>query len=119
MRIFAVLLLASISAFAADVTGTWQLTVDTPNGKFESTVELKQDGDKLTGTLHNQFGDSTITGTVKDNDIALAQKLDMNGQTVSITYTGKVDAGTPAKMVGKFKFGDQGEGDFTATKKES
>jgi hypothetical protein len=113
----AVLLFSSVSAFAADVTGAWNFSVDTPNGKFESTVELKQEGDKVSGTLHNQFGDSPVTGTVKESDFSLVQKLDMNGQSMTITYEGKVDAGTPAKITGKFKFGDQGEGDFSATKK--
>jgi hypothetical protein len=116
--LFASLLFSSLSVLAADVSGAWQLTVDTPNGKFESTVDLKQDGEKLTGTLHNQFGDSTVTGTVKDNEVALVQKAEINGNSMVITYAGKVEAGAPAtKMSGKFKFGEQGEGDFTAVRK--
>ena len=113
--VFAAFLLSALSCLAADISGAWALSVDTPNGKIESTVDMKQDGEKLTGTLHNQFGDAPISGTVKDTVIEFTQKLDMNGTAVTIGYSGKVDsaAGT---MSGKFKFGDQGEGDWTATK---
>ncbi len=117
MRILTIVLLLAASALAfatADVAGSWQVSVDTPNGKFESTVDLKQDGDKLTGTLHNQFGDSAMTGSVKENEVTLSQKLEMNGQSFSILYTGKVDG---TKMSGKIKFGDQGEADWAAEKK--
>ncbi|HSU30508.1 MAG TPA: hypothetical protein VLJ11_04685 [Bryobacteraceae bacterium] len=116
MRLKLTLALLAIvtSAFAADMNGSWALSVDTPNGKFESTADLKQDGEKISGTVHNQFGDSPVTGAIKDNDVTLIQKADFNGQSVTITYTGKVD---DKKITGKFKFGDQGEGDFTAEKK--
>lgn len=119
MRFFAsaaLLILSSSYLAAADVSGSWAFSVDTPNGKFESTVELRQEGEKVSGTLHNQFGDTPVSGAVKDNDFSLVQKLDMNGQTMTITYAGKVDAGSAAKITGTFKFGDQGGGDFSATK---
>ena len=111
----AALVLSAFSASAAEVAGSWNMVVDTPNGKFESTIDLKQDGEKLTGVVHNQFGDSEISGSVKGDAITLNQKLDFNGQSVVIVYTGKVDSVTA--LSGKFKFGEQGEGDWSATKK--
>jgi hypothetical protein len=111
----ATLFLCAFVISAAEVAGSWFMEVETPNGKFESTIDLKQDGEKLAGTIHNQFGDSEITGSIKENDIVLNQKFNFNGQDLLIVYTGKLDA--TGKLSGRFKFGEQGEGGWIATKK--
>ena len=67
----AALFLVVLVVSAAEVGGSWNMVVDTPNGKFESTIDLKQDGEKLTGVVHNQFGDSEISGTLKESAITL------------------------------------------------
>ncbi len=43
-------------ALAADVTGKWVGSVDTPNGPIELTYELKADGETLTGTRRERDG---------------------------------------------------------------
>ncbi len=43
-------------ALAADVTGKWVGSVDTPNGPLEVTYELKADGETLTGTRGERDG---------------------------------------------------------------
>jgi len=49
--LFAMAALATATSLVfADVTGTWKLSVETPNGTGTPTVILKQDGEKLTGT---------------------------------------------------------------------
>ena len=40
------------------VSGTWKLTIDTPMGKQESTLELSQEGDVLSGTA--AMGDEQV-----------------------------------------------------------
>ena len=49
---FALLLLsASLAAFAADVAGAWKLSYTTENGlQREALLDLKVDGESLTGT---------------------------------------------------------------------
>ena len=39
----------SLSALAADVTGTWKAEFDTPRGLQKYTFTLKQDGTSVTG----------------------------------------------------------------------
>jgi hypothetical protein len=117
MRCFALaalLLVAAFSALAADMTGTWAFSVDTPNGKRESTIDFKQDGEKLTGTVHGQMGDTPLAGSVKGSDVSWSVTREFNGQSFRIDYTGKVEG---SKMSGNLKFGDQGEAPFTAEKK--
>jgi hypothetical protein len=108
------LLLTSLSAFAADVAGAWNITVDTPNGPLDVTLTLKQDGDKLTGVISSQMGETPITGTVKDNDLEFTMTMDANGASMVLVYKAKVDAN---KISGSVDLGGQGEIKFTGTKK--
>ncbi len=62
-------LLLSASANAADVVGTWNLTVKTQAGTGAPTLVLAQDGEKLNGIYTGRFGTSPITGTIKGNAI--------------------------------------------------
>jgi hypothetical protein len=109
-----VLLLTSLSALAADVSGAWNVTVDSPQGALDVTVTLKQDGDKLTGTVSSQMGDAPITGTIKDNDLTFTMSMDMNGTAMVIVYKAKVDGN---KIAGSLDFAGQGEIKFAGTKK--
>ena len=110
------LLLTSLSAFAADVAGDWNITVDTPNGPLDVTLTLAQDGDKLTGKVSSQMGDAPVTGTVKDNDLTFTMNMDANGANMTIVYKAKVDAD---KMTGSLDFAGQGEIKFSGTKKKA
>jgi hypothetical protein len=98
-----------------DVAGTWALTVETPQGTGNPTLTLKQDAEKLTGTYNSQFfGERPVTGSVKGDAITFSFTVSMEGNTVTVTYSGTVEKDT---MKGKVAFGDMGEGTFTGKKK--
>jgi hypothetical protein len=86
--------LFSVSAGAQQVTGKWDLTVDTANGPFALVFDLAADGaGKLTGSLQNEFiGSIPIKeGTIKGNEVAF--KVSIEGApdgTINISYTGVV-----------------------------
>src|SRR5258707_1029271 len=109
---FAMMVLAA-SVYAANVTGEWNLTEETPNGTGTPTVTFKQDGETLTGTYKGRFGEAPLKGTIKDNAIKFTVTINVQGQDLEIEYAGTVD-GDPMK--GKAKFGDMGEGAFTGKK---
>jgi hypothetical protein len=50
------------SAFAAAVTGEWDLTVETQAGAGNPHFSLKQDGAKISGTYKGMLGEGTFTG---------------------------------------------------------
>src|ERR1700740_2625304 len=52
-----------------NVAGTWNIAVESPNGTGTPTVVFKQEGETLTGTYKGRFGDSSVKGTIKGNDI--------------------------------------------------
>jgi hypothetical protein len=110
--VLAAVTLLAVSVFAADITGTWNATVQTSAGNGTPTFVLKQDGDKLTGTYAGQFGNAPVTGTVKDNDVTI--EFDVQG--AKATYKGKIDS-SGTKMEGTVDYGGQASGTFTATKK--
>ena len=97
-----------------DVSGKWALTVQTDAGTGTPAVELKQDGETLTGTYSSQvFGEQKVTGTIKGNTITFSFTGSFDGNSVTVTYTGTADATT---MKGKVTLGDIGEGTFTGSK---
>jgi len=77
--LFAALLLAvSSAAFAADLTGTWQVTItstgqDGATQTDTGTATLKQTGNSITGSLGPDAArQNPITeGTIKDNKVIL------------------------------------------------
>jgi hypothetical protein len=81
-----------ISALAADVTGTWKGTIDTPNGTIERTFLFKVDGSKLTGeTSSEMMGKSPITdGKVDGDTITFTISVKFEDNEMQLNYTGKV-----------------------------
>jgi hypothetical protein len=100
---------------AVDVTGTWDLSVETPQGTMSLSATLKQDGEKLTGTQSSQMGEVTLEGSVKGTDIAFVVIINMQGQDLTITYTGKIDG---EAMSGAVDFGGYGSSTWSAQKKK-
>jgi hypothetical protein len=107
MLIFTALVLASFTSFAADTNaaGIWKWSLNEQTG--ETILNLKQDGQKLTGSYTNQFGKAEITdGTLKDGNVSFKVNREFNGQAFVIKYSGKL-AGD--KITGKCEFDINGE----------
>ena len=87
----AVLALAPVWAFAADLTGTWTATYDTQMGPMEYTYQLKQTGAALTGTAKNQMGEVELkNGKVENDSVTFVEEVNFGGMPISISYTGKI-----------------------------
>src|SRR5258707_11590310 len=80
-------------AAAADVTGTWKWSVERNGQTFETTLKLKQDGEKLTGTISGRQGsnDTEIEdGKVKGEDVSFKVTRTFNDNKIVMTYKGKL-----------------------------
>ena len=91
-RIFAaaVLMVSAASAgSAAGVDGKWTAEVPGRQGTMEMVFDLKADGDKVTGTIYNDFmGESEIQdGKIEGDEVSFKQVMEM-GRTLTFTYTG-------------------------------
>ena len=84
------------TASAADISGNWKGTAETPNGTVERTFVFKVDGHKLTGeTTSNMFGKSTIEdGKVDGDDVSFTLTVNVQGNEGKVNYKGKVDGDT-------------------------
>ena len=53
---------------APSITGTWSMAVDSPHGGMTTSLDLKQDGTKVTGTFTSagHLPDMKVEGTFKD-----------------------------------------------------
>ena len=98
---------------AADVTGTWIMTVQTSAGSGSPTFTLVQKGDAITGTYKGQLGEAPVSGSISGNDMTLQFTVDAQGQTLTIKYTGKVDG---KSVSGNVALGAFGSGTFTGVK---
>lgn len=104
---------SSASNAKIDVTGAWDVEVQTEQGSGNPAFTFKQEGEKLTGTYKGLLGESTLTGTVKGDKIEFAFKV--SGQVEgTVSYTGTTDGKT---MKGKLSLAGLGEGTFTGKKK--
>jgi hypothetical protein len=95
------------------VDGNWELVIDSPMGKQDVLIEVKEADGELTGTLHNKTNNQTteiFDGKVTGDDLTWKAKM----QQVNITLTfntsvqgdamsGKMKAG----MFGSFKVSGQ------------
>jgi len=82
------------AADKADVTGTWKWSFTTPNGQeIQSTAKLKQDGEKVTGTVTGRQGrESEIKeGKLKDGKLSFKVVRMVQDREVTTTYNGTVE----------------------------
>lgn len=102
-------------AQSLDVSGEWTMAVNTDNGQVAATLVLKQDGEKVTGSIRSEMGEQTLEGTMKEKTLSFVFVFPApDGSNMTVTMTGAVD-GTSIK--GTYDAGGMMAGEWTATKK--
>lgn len=103
------------AAFAADVTGNWDMTVNAQQ-PLHWKVTFKQEGETVTGRIRLGTTQSAkvldIEGTVKDNHIEFTFNIEDLGGNQPFNLEGEIDGG---QIKGKkAHLWNYGEGDWTA-----
>jgi len=85
----------SIPAFAGDkdsAAGKWKWSFERNGQKMETTLTLKQDGEKLTGTVTGRDNTETAIedGKIKDGEVTFKVTRERNGTKVTAAYKGKL-----------------------------
>lgn len=90
--------LAFFSLFASTVAaqgaaGKWNATIEGPQGAFSMIFEFMVDGNKLTGTMSNDFMGSTAIsdGTINGDDLAFKLSFDTPNGAMTINYKARVN----------------------------
>jgi hypothetical protein len=107
----ALILSASATAQSPGVTGDWDVTINSPQGARTVQLSLKQDGEKLTGKIKSQRGDTPLEGEVKGKEIKFKYTVKFQDQDLVISMSGSVDGDA---MKGDADFGGFAQGDWNA-----
>jgi enterochelin esterase-like enzyme len=106
----------SLSALAADITGTWKAEFDTQRGLQKYTFTLKQDGASVSGKASvEREGEKREAelkeGKVEGDTVTFVEPLKIQDNEIKITYTGKI-SGNEIKF--KRQVGEFGSSEATA-----
>jgi hypothetical protein len=101
---------ADAQAKAADASGTWELSVTTPNGPYSAGMVLKKDGDKLTGRISGPQGEVDVAGTQKANAIEIGFAMQTQNGQLNVAMTGTQDGDS---MRGIIDIGQGGQFDWS------
>lgn len=96
MRLILAGLTATVAVWAADASGKWTAEMPGRDGNpMTMTMNLKADGDKLTGTVSGRRGETPISdGKVEGDTVSFDVVREFNGNKMTTNYTGKLDGDT-------------------------
>ena len=111
MFVFAALLAVSVSALAQDnakLVGTWDMTLETPQGTRNFPLVIKEENGKLTPSQPFTMAE------IKGSDVKMKMKVKVQEMDMEISYTGKLEGDT---MKGEADFGGLATGTWSAKRK--
>jgi hypothetical protein len=116
VALVAVLLsITQVNSFArpqSSIVGTWDVTIESPQGKRNAMLVIKQDGGKLSGAMKSPQGERPLDSiTLKGNEITFVRTVNVQGQDMVFTYKGKVEKDS---MKGDADFGGFATGTWSA-----
>lgn len=88
-------LMAAAGLLAADISGTWNATIDTQIGQMKYTYTFQVASDKITGTAEMEMQGEKRKVDLKDvkltgDELTFTEMLEAMGNTITVTYKGKV-----------------------------
>jgi hypothetical protein len=101
-------------AAITDLTGTWDIKLVIQGmGEMPATAIMKQEGEKISGTITGPAGDIVIAGTVTGTALRIDFEADTPQGKIPVTMTGDIGA---TGVTGKASIAGMGEADWTATR---
>jgi hypothetical protein len=115
----ALLLASSLLAAATvhaqiDISGTWEVTFESPQGPATIDATFKQTGESIDGSVTTPLGTIDFTGALINNALTMSSKLDLQGNKLEIAMKAKVLGDT---MAGNLVVSGLGEIPWTAKRK--
>lgn len=105
---------AAGEAPAVVVTGTWEVSVETPDESFAVTMTLKQEGSSFSGTMLTPFGEASVKdGVVSGKDVSFTVVIGAGDEGMTVELEGKVEGDEASGT------GEAPDGSFTWTAKRT
>ncbi len=80
---------------AAQLTGHWDMKIESGKQPTEATLDLAQDGNRLTGTLSSESGEGRIaSGSISGKDVKFTVEIGAGDKTIELKFVGTVDEKT-------------------------
>ena len=95
------------------VDGNWAIVLSTPMGERSGTAVFKADGTVLTGTMTNEFGDTSVDDGEVDGDHLFWKTKMTQPMPMTLEFTVDLDGDT---LTGTVKFGPLGEAPVRGTR---
>jgi hypothetical protein len=76
---------------STNIGGAWQLSMQGRDGSQQATMQLQQDGSKLSGTFQGPRGSSPLTGSVDGNNISFNVQMQGRRGAMTLAFTGTID----------------------------
>jgi len=73
-----------------NIGGAWQLSWQGRDGSQQATIQIQQDGAKLSGTFQGPRGSSALTGSVSGNNVSFSVQM-QGRRTITLAFTGTID----------------------------
>ena len=99
----------------ASIAGKWVLTLVTDNFTASPTLDLKVDGQKVTGSYTGRYGSFPLEGSLKGRALEFAFTMNAEGTATLMSFVGEV-APDGQTMKGKATLGEMGEATWTAAR---
>ena len=75
-------------AQSADVTGEWEITINSPQGALNVKASLKQSGEQVSGFIKVPGGDLPFEGTIVGKQLKVSYKVPFQGNEFALKITG-------------------------------
>ena len=95
------------------VAGLWNINLKSPMGKESGTLELRHEGDSLTGTMSNKMGALDISEGAVDGSTVSFKAYVTSPMKLTMAWTGVVDGDA---ISGTVKLGMMGKASFKGTR---
>ena len=82
----------------ASIGGAWQISWQGRGGSQQATMQIEQDGTKLSGKFQDSGGSSPVTGNIAGNNVFFS--VQVQGRPMTLAFTGTIDGD---KMSGTFQ----------------
>jgi hypothetical protein len=82
-----------------NIGGAWQISWEGRGGSQQATIQIQQDGSKLSGTFQGSQGSTPLNGSVAGNNISFSVQVQRR-RTMTLIFTGTIDGD---KMSGTFQ----------------
>ena len=93
--------------------GKWNVSVQTQQGEMASTLDLKLDGKKVTGTMASQMGESQVAGEFAEGKLKFSVTVQSNSGGIEVVFNAAFKE--DGSLAGTLDYG-QGPANWTATR---